>query len=98
MKPMRQQGQDEGTWSPFSELDKLRKEINRVFDRRGWFSGSSEPGWKPAVDIFHDHEKVTVQAEIPGFKKEDIELSIEGQTLTIAGERKQELENTGKNS
>ncbi len=98
MKPMRQQGQDSGLWSPLNELDKLRREINRVFERRGWFSGSSEAGWMPAVDILQDQETVTVQVEIPGFKKEDIDVSVEGQNLIISGERKQELETPGKNA
>jgi HSP20 family protein len=95
---MRRTGQESGIWSPFNELDKLRREINRVFERRGWLSGSTEEAWVPAVDIYQDHERVTVQAEMSGFKKEDIEISIEGQTLTISGQRVQDMDTPGKDA
>jgi HSP20 family protein len=49
-------------------------------------------GWAPPVDVYEDKDKITVRAELPGMKREDIELSVVGTTLTISGERKQEQE------
>lgn len=49
-------------------------------------------GWEPNIDVYDDKDKITVKAEVPGMKKEDIEVSVEGNVLTIAGERKEEHE------
>jgi HSP20 family protein len=65
------------------EVDRL----NRMFDRvRGGESGLS--GWMPPVDIFEDeHQRVVIRAELPGMKREDIQVTVENGTLTISGER-----------
>ena len=77
------------------ELNRLRSEINRLFEDP--FSlltpdTSFFEGWTPAVDVVEDKDKFAVRAELPGMKKEDIEVSLDGDTLTIAGERKEEKE------
>ncbi|MFH1730975.1 MAG: Hsp20/alpha crystallin family protein [Planctomycetota bacterium] len=41
----------------------------------------------PPADIFHDDEKVTVRVEVPGVKKEDLDVHIEGDLLTISGKK-----------
>jgi len=47
-------------------------------------------GWFPAVDVFEDKDSLQVRAELPGMKKEDIEISLHDGYLTLSGERKQE--------
>jgi HSP20 family protein len=47
-------------------------------------------GWSPAVDIYEDKDSLIVKAEVPGMKKEDIEISLHDGFLTFSGERKQE--------
>jgi len=72
----------------------LRDELDRLFDSpldelacgSQLFSG----GWAPALDVFEDKDNLTVKAELPGMKREDIELSLHDGTLTISGERKSE--------
>jgi len=49
-------------------------------------------GWEPSVDMYEDKDKITVRAELPGMKKEDISVSLNGDTLTLSGERKHEEE------
>jgi HSP20 family protein len=48
--------------------------------------------WTPRVDIFEEGNELVVKAELPGVKKEDMEVTLEGDTLIIRGERKQEKE------
>jgi HSP20 family protein len=77
----------------FDRFAVLRDEMDRLFDRSfgpafrtpGFFSR-----WAPALDIYQDKDQFTVVAELPGLKKEDIELSLQDGVLTISGERKQE--------
>ncbi|QBR82974.1 Hsp20/alpha crystallin family protein [Legionella israelensis] len=51
--------------------------------------------WSPAVDIKEETDKFIVKADVPGVKKEDIQVSLENNMLTIKGER--ELEKTEEN-
>ncbi|HWI57157.1 MAG TPA: Hsp20/alpha crystallin family protein [Bacillota bacterium] len=74
----------------------MHDEIDRLFEKPfgGWLApaGSLMEGWTPAVDVHEDKNNVFVRAELPGMKKEDITVSVSGDTLSIAGERKEESE------
>ena len=79
---------------PFRELDELREEMDRLFERA---FGRTVPtqrevpmvrGWAPSVDMFEREDEVVVRTEIPGMSKEEINISALGNTLTISGERK----------
>jgi len=82
---------------PFSELRSIQNEFNRVFgtvvprafgNEEGVLSGN----WTPSVDIAEDENTITLEADLPGLKAEDIKLSIENYRLTLSGERKFENE------
>ncbi len=101
MKLTQQERQNRGALTPSqggsapAELNRLRREIDRLFEEPFSFlapSTSFFEGWTPAVDIYEDNDKYVVKAELPGMKKEDIDVSLDGNTLTISGERKQEEE------
>jgi len=82
------------TTSPFWQLSTLRDEIDRLFDAPlGEFTRASQQflgGWLPAVDMFEDKDNLVVKAELPGMKKEEIEISLHEGVLTFSGERKLE--------
>lgn len=85
----------QGPVSPIGELNRIRNEIFRLFEDP--FSAiapntSFFEGWEPNIDIYEDRDKVSVKAELPGMKREDISVTLDGNTLTIAGERKAEEE------
>ncbi len=86
-------------FSPFSELFDLRKEIDSLFDDR-FFGKMLQPyyesNWTPSMDISETDKEFLVTVELPGMKKEDINLSIDNNVLTIEGERKSEKEEKGK--
>lgn len=84
------------TWAPVDRLTSLRDEMNRLFDssfhsyltpEAGLFSG-----WSPAIDIHQDKDSVYVTCEIPGMRKEEIEITLQEGMLTLTGERKREKE------
>ena len=76
-------------------LDRLatvREEMERVFESP--FGSFFRPlgslsRWTPAVDVYQDKDQFTVRVELAGLKKQEIDISLHGDTLTIAGERKQ---------
>ncbi len=80
-------------WPAFDQLTNLRDEINRLFDAPfGELTHSSEifNVWGPALDLYEDKDNLIVKAELPGMKKEEIDISLHDGTLTIVGERKPE--------
>ena len=54
-------------------------------------------GWEPSVDVYEKDDTYVVKAELPGVKKDDIDVSVSGDTLTIKGERKDETETKEEN-
>ncbi len=83
------------------ELDRLRREMDRLFDRlsewRPPFFRGEESKWMPTVDISETSKEIIVKAELPGIDPNDIDVSVTGNTLKIQGERKQETEEEGEN-
>jgi HSP20 family protein len=74
-------------------LANMRAEMDRVFESTfGTFSLSPAPlsRWNAAVDVYQDKDQFTVVVELPGLKKEEIEILLHDDTLTISGERKRE--------
>ncbi|UCF71801.1 MAG: Hsp20/alpha crystallin family protein [candidate division WOR-3 bacterium] len=80
-------------WEPFRDMLSLRADMDRLFTTLfGQAPEEREGFWAPVVDIEEDNENILVKAEIPGMKKEDIKVSVQGNMLNITGERKQESE------
>ena len=94
MRLTRWQRPDLAALDPFSQLSSLRDEIDRLFDSPlSSFTEGTQPflsGWLPAVDLFQDKDNIIVRAELPGMKKEEIEISLHDGVLTLSGERKAE--------
>lgn len=83
-------------WPTFGRLFGLRGELDRLFEHplSELARGTSQllSTWNPAIDLYEDADNVIVKAELPGMKKEDIEVSLHDGTLSISGERKNESE------
>ena len=74
----------------FDRLATLREETDSLFDTpfSPFFRTSgSFSTWSPAVDVYEDKDQFTVVAEVPGMKKEDLNLTLQNGVLTISGER-----------
>ncbi len=85
-------------YDPFRELRGLQDEMNRLFVSnfsRGSEEGLTSGAWSPSVDIFENKENLVLEAELPGMKREDVEVSIENNILTLRGERKFEKKDDG---
>ena len=95
MSLIRYQNPELSNWTPFNRLATLRDEFDRLFD----FSWPGRDtgllgGWSPALDVYDDKDNLVVTLEVPGMKKEDIEISLHDGMLTVSGERKDEREQT----
>ena len=87
------------TWDPYRELSSLAR-FNRVFSgalpQRDRDEELSVGAWIPPVDIVEENDRILLTAELPGFKENDIEIQMEGNLLTLRGERKSEVEKEGR--
>jgi len=81
------------TWAGFGRLTDLRDEIDRLFEAPlAELARTSQllSGWTPALDLYEDKDNLFVKMELPGMKREDIEVSLHEGSLSISGERKSE--------
>ena len=75
-----------GSWR---EFDQLRNEMDALFSRfAGAGSAAGGRGVYPAVNLYETADAYVLTAELPGVDSKDIHVSLEGQTLTLHGERK----------
>src|SRR3954471_10902319 len=82
---------------PFRDLLSLQDQLFRTFDAayRGTpreDEQSMVATWSPLVDVFEDADGITLKAELPEVDAKDVEIQVEGNTLTLKGERKLEHE------
>src|SRR6266540_288867 len=88
-------------YDPFRDLRSLQEEVNRLFtgnmarsfDEEGIARGS----WSPSVDIYENKDHIVLEAELPGMKREDFELSVENNVITLRGERQFEKKHESDN-
>jgi len=69
--------------STFNRLSSLGGELSQLLE-------SQFTGWLPPLDVQESKDNYTIRVEVPGLKREDIEVSLENDELTITGERKTE--------
>ncbi len=77
-----------GLTSPWSEMERLRREMNRLFASFPTISGARiAPGY-PAMNVWMNEEGAVVTAELPGIDPEKLDIAVVENTLTLSGERK----------
>jgi len=88
-------------YDPFRELRSLQDEVNRLFStnlsRSFGDEGIARGAWAPTVDIYENKDQIVLEAELPGMNREDFELTIENNVLTLRGERRFEKKSESDN-
>lgn len=91
-------------WHPLKDLEAMRREMDRIWEemlpstRRAFFElpWSKAAGEKvtasPAIDVVDKEKEIVVRADMPGVTKDDLDISLQENTLTIKGEVKSETE------
>ncbi|HEY3663651.1 MAG TPA: Hsp20/alpha crystallin family protein [Chthoniobacterales bacterium] len=78
-------------WPSFDRWATLRDELNSLFElpSAGNLNRQAQlfSGWTPALDLYQNNDNVVAVIELPGMRKEDIDISLHDGLLTIAGER-----------
>jgi HSP20 family protein len=88
-------------YDPFRDLRTLQEEVNRLFSSnltRGFGEeGIGRGAWNPSVDIFENKDQIVLEAELPGMKQDDFELTVENNVITLRGERQFEKKEESDN-
>ena len=86
--------------SPVRALQRFADEMDRMFDDFGfggrwnaplWRETAAE-AWAPEIDVFHRNNELTIRADLPGLKRDEVSVDITDDAITIHGERKRERE------
>lgn len=80
-------------WDPFRDLNTLHDRMNRLFDETLGRTRGPEPAeltgnWTPSVDVYEDPDRYVLVAELPGLTKDDVQIELKENVLTLRGERK----------
>ena len=90
-------------WVPFREFSTMQGRMSRMnplfreYSPEGPEEALTTTGFAPPVDIYEDEHTITLKLEIPGIDEKDIDVRIEGNTLTVHGERTIEKEEKEEN-
>jgi HSP20 family protein len=84
-------------WEPTRELSTLRERMDRLFNETIGRTWGGEEGlatgvWIPPVDVYETPESIVMKADLPDVNKDEVDISVDNNTLTIKGERKMEKE------
>lgn len=90
---------------PFSVMRRFSEDMDRILEgffgpspfgsgRSEWLSwpGTSDSTAWPAIEIHHSGDKLVIQADVPGLKKEDVNVEVRDRELCISGERRSKSE------
>jgi HSP20 family protein len=77
----------------------LRNDLDTLLELPFWSGLGRQSqlfsGWTPPLDLYQNNDNIVAVVELPGMRKEDIEISLQDGTLTISGERKEETVKDG---
>lgn len=94
MSLIRYQSPTSVLWPSLDRWATLRNDLDSLLDLPFWSDSTRQSqlfsGWTPALDLYQDKDNVVAVIELPGMRKEDIEISLQDGMLIIGGERKEE--------
>ena len=81
--------------SPFGELERMRKQLDRLFEETRAPYQPAQAGVFPLTNLSEDKDNYYVRAELPGVKGDQLDIQVTGNNLAISGERKIAAEEEG---
>ena len=102
MSLIRYQTPSSALWPSLNRWANLRDDLDTLLELPFLTGGSRQAqlftGWTPALDLYQNNDNVVAIVELPGMRKEDIEISLQDGMLTIGGERKSEDGGNGESA
>jgi len=87
-----------GFSSPFEDIERLRRQIDQIFDQINERPGymRTRVGVFPLINLTENRDTYFIRAEIPGIDPEDLDIQATGRNISITGERKMETDENAK--
>lgn len=87
-----------GETNQMTEFDRLRDEINRLFDVDSWpeSTGLFDRSFSPSLDVVEHDDEFAVSVDLPGVSEKDIDITVANNVLTIRGEKSEQKEEKGR--
>ncbi len=83
-------------FSPFSEIDTLHRQMNRLFDEITTWDNINPEVIKPAIELIDNENSLTLRAKIAGVNKKDLDITVTREEVKISGEYRHNHENKDK--
>jgi HSP20 family protein len=78
------------SWQPFTEIETMRQQLDKVFDQLATARDNSEAAWMPAVELADAGDNFVLKAQLPGIDPKDIDVQVTREAISISGERRYE--------
>lgn len=75
-------------WQPFTEIETIREQLDKVFDQRAATRDNSEAAWMPALELADAGDNFVLKAQLPGIDPKDIDVQVTPEAISISGERR----------
>ncbi len=85
--PVRTPSRSVATWDPFRELAELSERMNRLWETG--FGTTALDRWAPLADVEETEDAWSVEIDLPGVTREDIDIQLNDRELTVSGEVKE---------
>ena len=77
-------------WQPFTEIETLRQQLDKVFGQLAATRDNSEATWMPALELVDAGDNFVLKAQLPGIDLKDIDVQVTPEAISISGERRYE--------
>jgi len=85
-------------WRPFEELERIRRDFDRLLEEFSPVRRESQMETLiPPVEVYETDKEVVVKVDLPGVKREDVEITVKENAISIKAERKEEKEEKTEN-
>jgi len=78
------------SWQPFTEIETIRQQLDKVFDQRTATRDKSEATWMPALELVDAGDNFVLKAQLPGIDPKDVDVQVTREAISISGERRYE--------
>ncbi|ACA98659.1 MULTISPECIES: Hsp20/alpha crystallin family protein [Cyanophyceae] len=79
-------------FSPFSELETVQTQMNRILDELAGWQGEGRSPWRPSIELLNGDAELTLKAALPGIAADDIDIQLTRESVRLSGEYKYEEE------
>jgi len=83
-------------WSPFTEVETIRHQLDRMFDDFAGFTSTENTVWKPAVELQDNGDNLSLKAELPGIEAKNLDISVLRDAVVIRGKHSHENKTENK--